>query len=183
MADIDENIKKEDVKVYRFKFTPEIMNLLHEFAQIHKYDEKEVYKEEWDKWTKVNNEIIQKEENRLLDLGWNGKIKDKMFKSAKYYFRNKTNIEKEPKKRKKYTRVTNNLRITIDRHIPQCIINNDKPSCLILSRQGLPLIRNDFKTNKCQKGAYFIKETKNSKITLFASGSELSQWKVMYKYL
>ena len=128
MADIDKNIKKEDVKVYRFKFTPEIMNLLHEFAQTHKYDEKEVYKEEWDKWTKVNNEIIQKEENRLLDLGWNGKIKDKMFKSAKYYFRNKTNIEKEPKKRKKYTRVTNDLRITIDRHIPQCIINNDKPS-------------------------------------------------------
>ena len=29
------------------------------------------------------------------------------------------------------------------------------------------------KTNKCQKGAYFIKENKNSKITLFASGSEL----------
>ena len=63
------------------------------------------------------------------------------------------------------------------------LINNDKPSCLILSRQGLPLIRNDFKTNKCQKGAYFIKENKNSKITLFASGSELSLALKIYQLL
>ena len=52
--------------------------------------------------------------------------------------------------------------------------NNNKPSCLILSRQELPLIRKTIKTNEAQKGAYFIEENKNSKLTLFASGSEVS---------
>ncbi len=63
------------------------------------------------------------------------------------------------------------------------LINNDKPSCLILSRQGLPLIRNDIKTNECKKGGYFIEENKNSKLTLFASGSEVSLALKVYQLL
>ena len=63
------------------------------------------------------------------------------------------------------------------------LINNDKPSCLILSRQGLPLIRKDIKTNECKKGGYFIEENKNSKLTLFASGSEVSLALKVYQLL
>ncbi len=114
-----------DVQIYRFKFTQEIMNMLQEFAQIHKYDDKETYKDAWDNWTKENKEIIKNEEIRLLNLGWTGKINDKMFKSAKYYFRNKSNVKKTPKERRTYTRVTIDLRMTIDRHIT-CSIKEDK---------------------------------------------------------
>ena len=117
MENNGEIVKKENVQVYRFKFTLDIMNMLHEFAQIHKYDDKETYKEAWENWTKENEKIIQEEENRITTLGWSGDIKNKMYKSAKYYFRNKTKEEKEPKKRKKYTRVTIDLRMAIDRHI------------------------------------------------------------------
>ncbi len=125
MADIEKPVKKEDVQVFRFKFTQEIMNMLQEFAQIHKYDDKETYKDAWDNWTKENKEIIKNEEIRLLNLGWTGKINDKMFKSAKYYFRNKSNVKKTPKERRTYTRVTIDLRMTIDRHIT-CSIKEDK---------------------------------------------------------
>ena len=129
MENNDEIVKKENVQVYRFKFTPEIMNMLHEFAQIHKYDDKETYKEAWENWTKENEKIIQEEENRITKLGWSGNIKNKMHKSAKYYFRNKTNEEKEPKKRQKYTRVTIDLRMFIDRHLYSSIKDNAyKPS-------------------------------------------------------
>lgn len=114
-----------DVQIYRFKFTQEIMNMLQEFAQIHKYDDRETYKEAWDTWIKENEIIINQEENRLTNLGWTGKIKDKMYKSAKYYFRNKSNEEKEPKKRRNYTRVTIDLRMAIDRHIHS---TDNKPS-------------------------------------------------------
>ena len=129
MADIEEPVKKEDVRVFRFKFTQTIMNMLQEFSQIHKYDDKETYKEAWENWTKENEEIINNEEKRLTNFGWTGNIKSKMFKSAKYYFRNKSNIEKEPKKRRNYTRVTTDLRMTIDRHIVCSIKENTyKPS-------------------------------------------------------
>lgn len=129
MANIDEKITNENVQVYRFKFTLDIMNMLHEFAQIHKYDDKETYKEAWENWTKENEKIIQEEETRITNLGWSGDIKNKMYKSAKYYFRNKTNEKKEPKKRKKYTRVTIDLRMSIDRHINSSIKDDTyKPS-------------------------------------------------------
>ena len=95
MADIEEPVKKEDVRVFRFKFTQTIMNMLQEFSQIHKYDDKETYKEAWEKWTKENEEIINNEEKRLTNFGWTGNIKSKMFKSAKYYFRNKLNIKSD----------------------------------------------------------------------------------------
>ena len=173
MADIEEPVKKEDVQVFRFKFTQEIMNMLQEFAQIHKYDDKETYKDSWDNWTKENEEIIQSEETRLTNLGWKGKIKDKMFKSAKYYFRNKSNIEKEPKKRRNYTRVTIDIRMTIDRHI-MCSIKEDtfKPSDGLnnfykqhddiikeeyenLSKLGFSKIVVDEKIKKTYKNRYF----------------------------
>ncbi len=93
MADFEKPVKKEDVQVFRFKFTQEIMNMLQEFAQIHKYDDKETYKEAWDNWTKEKEDIIKSEEIRITNLGWKGNIKNKMYKSAKYYFRNKSNIK------------------------------------------------------------------------------------------
>ena len=53
-------------------------------------------------------------------------------------------------------------------------LNSEKtPSVLALSRQNLPLIRKDFKTNKSMMGAYHLDENKDSKISLFASGSEV----------
>ena len=47
------------------------------------------------------------------------------------------------------------------------------PSILALSRQNLPRLRKNFKENKSIKGAYFLKRSNKSKISLFASGSEV----------
>ena len=57
------------------------------------------------------------------------------------------------------------------------LLNKTGPSVIALSRQNLPLLRNDtFKLNKnyCSNGAYVLKENINSKINIFASGSEVS---------
>ncbi len=47
------------------------------------------------------------------------------------------------------------------------------PSVLALSRQNLPLLRKDFKRNKSKMGAYHLSKNKKSKLSLFASGSEV----------
>ena len=53
-------------------------------------------------------------------------------------------------------------------------LNSEKtPSVLALSRQSLPLIRKDFKINKSMMGAYYVYKKKDSKVSLFASGSEV----------
>ena len=48
------------------------------------------------------------------------------------------------------------------------------PTVLALSRQKLPLLRKKFKTNLSIKGGYILDEQKNNKITLIATGSEVS---------
>lgn len=47
----------------------------------------------------------------------------------------------------------------------------NNPSAFVLSRQNLPLLNN--KNIDCSKGAYIAKDSKNAKIILCASGSEL----------
>jgi len=48
------------------------------------------------------------------------------------------------------------------------------PSILALSRQNLPILRKSFKKNMSIRGGYFIKKNKNAKLTIIATGSEVS---------
>ncbi len=48
------------------------------------------------------------------------------------------------------------------------------PSVLALSRQNLPQLRKKFKNNLASKGGYLLRKSEKSKLTLIASGSEVS---------
>ena len=85
--------------IYRFKFTEEFMEVLYEFSKIHQYDERKDFKEAWKIWVEENETIINQETTRLNDLGYKGDILDKMFKSARYYFRKKSSEKKQPTQR------------------------------------------------------------------------------------
>jgi len=52
--------------------------------------------------------------------------------------------------------------------------SKNTPTVLALSRQNLPLLRTKFKSNLSMKGGYILEEQKNSKISLIATGSEVS---------
>jgi hypothetical protein len=97
---------------------------LYKFAKIHQYDHRKDFKEAWTKWTDENDEIITNETERLLVLGYKDEanIDDKMFKSARYYFRKKSPVKPEPKQRRQYISVEPELLLAIDEHI---IANNE----------------------------------------------------------
>ena len=105
--------------IYRFKFTEDFMAELYNFAKIHQYDHRKDFKEAWVKWSEDNSEIIMNETERLLALGYQNEdnIDDKMFKSARYYFRKKSPIKPEPKQRRQYISVDHDLLAEMDRHI------------------------------------------------------------------
>ena len=48
------------------------------------------------------------------------------------------------------------------------------PSVLALSRQNLPQLRKKFKNNLASKGGYLLRKSEKSKLTLIATGSEVS---------
>jgi hypothetical protein len=119
----EERICKEDFNnelsniIYRFKFTDDFMGELYKFSKIHQYDDRKDFKEAWKIWTEENDDIIDSEMCRLLRSGYDGDVLDKMFKSARYYFRKKSTEKKEPKQRRQYISVNRELLEAMDNHI------------------------------------------------------------------
>jgi hypothetical protein len=130
--------------IYRFKFTEQFMEELYQFSKIHQYDDRKDFKEAWKIWTEENQEIISEESNRLLTLGYEGDILEKMFKSARYYFRKKSPEKKEPKQRRQYISVTRELLDAMDHHIEENIYTEDyqpKTGFIIFCRENENLLK------------------------------------------
>jgi len=78
-----------NTKIFRYEFTAEIMNAIKSFSTIHQYDERKIYKEQWNHWYEEHKEALELEIRRMKDMGYVGDVKDKMFKAGRYYFRKK----------------------------------------------------------------------------------------------
>jgi len=111
--------------IFRYKFTQDFMDELYKFSKVHQYDERKDFKEAWKLWIDENEEIINIEVRRMNMLGYEGDVFDKMFKSARYYFRKKSDEKKEPKERRKYVGVSSDLLDAMDKHIQTNLIKND----------------------------------------------------------
>jgi hypothetical protein len=123
---IDNN---KNINIYRYKFTEVFTCEMYKFSKIHQYDHRKDFKEAWNIWTEENNELIDEEVRRLSNLGYDGDILDKMFKSARYYFRKKGTEKKEPQKRRVYIGVQKALLESMDKHIMNNLNDiNYKPS-------------------------------------------------------
>jgi hypothetical protein len=120
----DEEQYTINLNIYRYKFNEDFTNELFAFSKIHQYDDRKVFKESWTKWTEENEDIVNEEIRRLKNLGYTGNICDKMFKSARYYYRKKTTVKKEPSKRREYISTQKELLDAMDKHIDINLKNN-----------------------------------------------------------
>ena len=117
-------------QIYRYKFTSEFTVILYEFSKIHQYDERKIFKESFDTWLEENKIAVEEEELRLQQSGYVGDVKQKIFKSARYYFRTKEGpphvIDSTPTQpqqtcRKKYTSLSVELLEVMKKHIERTI--------------------------------------------------------------
>jgi hypothetical protein len=119
----------DPINIFRYKLSDEMVVELHNFAKLHEYDHRKDYKEAWSIWVECNDDMITTEVSRLKALGCDKDIIDKMYKSARYYFRKKSTVKKEPVKRRVYTTLSKEFIQSIDDHIINNINNEDfKPS-------------------------------------------------------
>lgn len=95
-------------KTFRFEFTEYIMDAIKQFAIVHQYDERKMYKEQWSNWYNENKEDMEREIERMNEIGYVGDVKDKMFKAGRYYFRKK-NIKNQDKEEQRECEVFNNI--------------------------------------------------------------------------
>ena len=89
---------KPESKIFRYKFSDDIIALISDFSKLHKLDDRKIYKENWNTWVKTNEDIIKQEVERLRGIGFEGDVIDKMFKAGRYYFREKKNKNKDNNK-------------------------------------------------------------------------------------
>ena len=155
--------------IYRYKFTENFMEQLYEFSKIHQYDERKDFKEAWKIWVEENENIINTETTRLNHLGYNGNVINKMFKSARYYFRNKTTNKKEPKQRRPYISVTRDLLNAMDEHIEKNRYNEDYQP-----KTGFILF--------CKANEAILKETLANVVEQGITDSEVIQEKIKKTY-
>lgn len=124
---INENIN-QNANIFRYKFTDDFTSELFKFSKIHQYDHRKDFKEAWKTWLEENDEIVEEETRRLKNMGYQDNIEEKMFKSARYYFRKKSTEKKAPAKRRDYTAVQKVLLGAMDNHIIRGIKEEFKPS-------------------------------------------------------
>jgi hypothetical protein len=102
---------------FRFSFSPEFAEHLETFAKMHQYDDRHTFKDAWKEWSN-ENPILQTEVKHLIESGFEGDILDKMFKSARYYYRKKPETPvKQPNPNKQYIPISIELRKEMDHHI------------------------------------------------------------------
>ena len=128
---LDTTSNNNALPIYRFKFSEHFMDELKNFANTHRYDDAALFKERWLRWTSndFNIEKIIKEEKRLSETGYDGDIQDKMFKTVRYYLKNKSIEKKEPKQRRKYVSISKNVITSMDKHIDsKALVEKMKPA-------------------------------------------------------
>ncbi len=93
------------------------MDLLEDWVSIHKYDENEIFQEHWQFWCRSNEMTIENEREYLENKGCDKDIYDKMYKTVRYYLKNKSDTKTEPKKRRNYISLDKDFIEDIDSHI------------------------------------------------------------------
>ena len=108
------------IKTNRYTYSEEVVDQLSSFAKIHEYDDRKEFKEAWQKWMEepdIKN-LIGSEVSRLTANGLSGDVFDRMYKSARYYYRKKGGeVVNEPTIRKEYEGLPRTVLKTIDDYI------------------------------------------------------------------
>jgi hypothetical protein len=107
-----ENKHKMVLQQYHFKYSVEFADKLAKFAMIHLEDNNKMFKQSWREWSIDNSDMISKEIERIEKEGYKGSVEDKMYFSARYYYRKKaikdqTKTEEDNEKEEEETRRKN----------------------------------------------------------------------------
>ena len=107
--------------IYRFNFSDSFTQRLFNFSKVHEQEERKEYKENWKLWLEANKEMVERETKTLKEAGFYGDTIEKMYKSARYYFRKKKNKIgeriKENKIRKTYIMLDLDLLKAMDEYM------------------------------------------------------------------
>jgi len=112
----------------RHTYSDDLVEELSKFAKIHEYDDRVDFRAAWQTWITEPSIAtrIKEEVKRLEANGFRGDILERMYKSARYYYRTKKNKDADEivEPRKEYRALSRSILRTMDDHIYSEINNN-----------------------------------------------------------
>ena len=112
------------LKQHHFNYSDEFAEKLANFAMAHLDDKNKEFKAAWKEWTDANCSMIENEIAKMKAAGYQGSVEDKMYFSARYYYRKKAIREQTDtlnddvvSPRKKYECIDKNVLIQMNEHI------------------------------------------------------------------
>lgn len=85
---------------FRFVYSPEIEVLLRMFAKEHEHEERKQFKHSWQVFMEEKKTLLEKEEERIKQEGYDKDIYAKMFHTIKYYYVKTSKKQKEEEDKK-----------------------------------------------------------------------------------
>jgi len=81
----------KNTMTFHFNASDECAKLLSDFARIHREAKNKIFRRAWDEWILLPDvsPILEKETSALLEAGYKGDPLEKMYSSARYYYRKK----------------------------------------------------------------------------------------------
>ena len=172
----DQPVPRNTMTTFHFNSSDECAKLLFDFARIHREDKNKIFRRAWDEWilSPDVSTILEKEKASLMEAGYKGDPAEKMYASARYYYRKKAIKEdtqsvelREVTPRKQYELSDARLLDQISNHIIELFhkdnISPAKAFEMYANRyQDNP---SDNKLKKIYKNRFFLLRTKMSKAT------------------
>ena len=115
-------------KIYRYKFSDTVNEYISNFSKMHVYDNNEILIEQYESFWKENIDEMNREMERLKQLGFTNDLKNAIFRSIKYYHIKKLKKQSEESKQEKKETKRDYIKINkfIIQWIDTFIINNMK---------------------------------------------------------
>ena len=116
---IEPSDKLVSIKTYHFTPSDSCIHAIAKFANEHREEKSKHFKASWELWTKTPaiHKLFVEESERLLKSGYDGDLLDKLYFSARYYYRKKSATPVEKKPRKTYEATDSDILERMNRHI------------------------------------------------------------------
>lgn len=179
-TDLVDHAVSKNTMTFHFNASDECAKLLSDFARIHREDKNKIFRRAWDEWILLPDvsPILEKEKAALLEAGYKGDTAEKMYSSARYYYRKKAiregdqSIElREATPRKQYEQSDARLLDQISNHIIE-LFRTDASHNNISPAKAFEMYANQYQDNpsdnklkKIYKNRFFLLRAKMSKAT------------------
>jgi hypothetical protein len=119
---------------HHFNYSDDFVDLLANFATEHLEDKNKEFKAAWKLWTDIHSAEIDKETAKMQEDGYTGDVSEKMYFSARYYYRKKaireqknpTSDTEEKTPRKKYESIDKQVLVQMNDQIVLQLQTNAK---------------------------------------------------------